>query len=181
MTRTARHPVARVQPTHTAGLWRATGLMWIALWASTALGAAVTEAWLTALRTPPPRDALGATPETAMSLLVHNALVALWPLALVVLDWPSWPGLRRVGDALVATQLLAQGLVVGQALASHPAIWRYLPHLPVEWLALAIIAAAWTDARSRPPTRRGGLAVIAAATLVALAAAAIIETYAVPV
>ena len=165
MTRTARHPVARVQPTHTAGLWRATGLMWIALWASTALGAAVTEAWLTALRTPPPRDALGATPETAMSLLVHNALVALWPLALVVLDWPSWPGLRRVGDALV----------------SHPAIWRYLPHLPVEWLALAIIAAAWTDARSRPPTRRGGLAVIAAATLVALAAAAIIETYAVPV
>lgn len=153
---------------------------WIAIWATTALGAASTAAGIGALRTPPPRDALDATPATAISLLGHNALIALWPFALISLGWPSLPGVRWVGDALIAAQLVLDGLVVGGALASHPAMWRYLPHLPVEWLALAIPAAAWMNARITPPAHRRELAAATGATLAALTAAAVIETYAVP-
>jgi hypothetical protein len=159
---------------------RSATAIWIALWATTALGAAGAAAGIDALGTPPPHDALDATPATAISVLGHNALIALWPLALIVLGWPSLPGARRVGDALVTAQLLLQGAMVGGALASHPATWRYLPHLPVEWLALAIPAATWMNARLTPRAQRRELAAAAAATLAALTAAAVIETYAVP-
>lgn len=159
---------------------RRTAAIWVALWAATALGAASAAAGIDALRTPPPYDALDTTPATAMSLLGHNALIALWPVALIALGWPSLPGVRWVGDALVAAELLLQGLVVGGALASDPAMWRYLPHLPVEWLALAIPAAAWMNARIRPAAQRRELAAASAATLAALTAAAVIETCAVP-
>jgi hypothetical protein len=162
-----------------AGVRRAAAT-WIALWATTTLGAASAAAGIDALHTPPPRDALDARPATAISLLGHNALIALWPLALIATGWPTLRSVRWVGDALIAAQLLLHGLVVGGALASHPAMWRYLPHLPVEWLALAIPAAAWMNARLTPPVQRRQLAAATVATLAALTAAAVIETYAVP-
>ena len=179
MTAPQRRGIGARQPRSVAEVRRAAAA-WIALWATTALGAASAAAGIDALHTPPPRDALDATPATAISLLGHNALIALWPLALIALGWPSLAGVRWVGDALIAAQLVLHGLVVGGALASHPAMWRYLPHLPVEWLALAIPAAAWMNARITPPVQRRELAAATAATLAALTAAAVIETYAVP-
>jgi hypothetical protein len=179
MTARQRQGIVAHQPRSFAEVrWAAA--TWISLWASTALGAAGAAAGIYALGAPPPHDALDATPATAISLLGHNALTALWPLALIALGWPSLAGGRWLGDALVSAQLLLHGLVVGGALASHTSMWRYLPHLPVEWLALAIPAAAWMNARIRPPAQRRELAAATAATLAALTAAAVIETYAVP-
>ena len=158
----------------------AAGTAWIALWAATALGALTVAAGADALRTPAPHDALDATLTTATELFAHNAIVALWPLALVAIGWPSLPVARRLGDALVAAQLLGHGLLVGGALASHPAMWRYLPHLPAEWLALAIPAGSWATARARPSGQPVHLVASALLTLAALFAAALLETYLVP-
>jgi hypothetical protein len=115
-----------------------------------------------------------------VELVAHNLPVAVWLLALVALGWPALPGARRVGDALVVGQLLGHGALVGNALAQHPGLWRYLPHLPLEWLALATPVAVW--ARARAGRRIGAVAAGLAALRVAglLGLAAIVETYLVP-
>jgi hypothetical protein len=181
-TRRTRTPAGRRRraPSAPASLPVATATAWTALWATTALGAIAVTAGADVLRTPAPRDALDATLKTAANLATHNAIVALWPLALVALSWPSLPIARRLGDALIAAQLLDHGLVVGGALASQPAMWRYLPHLPAEWLALAAPAGTWATARTHPLGQPAQLGTAAATTLAAVIAAALLETYLVP-
>jgi hypothetical protein len=157
-----------------------------ALWLATLLGAALALVGLRVLSAGVPHDALAARTSTALALLAHNAPVALWPLALTVLGWHALPLVRTAGDVLITGQLVAHGLIVGSALGQHPAVWRYLPHLPLEWLALALPAGAWLTARTLPPggptaPRYVGLALIAASCLAALAGAALMETYLVPV
>lgn len=136
------------------------------------------------LTTGVPRDALPAGPSTVLELLAQNAPVALWPLALVALGWPAIPAIRTLGDLLIIAQLLGHGLLVGAALAAHDGLWRYLPHLPLEWAAIAVPAGAWLTARSRP----GGVALDRRAltwagglTGALLIAAGAVETYAVPI
>lgn len=148
-----------------------------ALWASTAAGGALAELGVE-LTAGTPRDALPARLHVAAELFTHNALVALWPLVIAALGWPAIPIARAVADAAITGHLLGHGLLVGNALASHPDLWRYLPHLPVEWLALALPAAAWITAR-----RSEDVAPLFTTSLTALvlAAAALLETYAVPI
>jgi hypothetical protein len=151
-----------------------------ALFAAALVGALLEAAGVGGITVPAPRDALAARPGTALTLFAHNAGVALWPLALVALGWPALAWVRGVGDALVAGQLVGHGALLGSALAQQPELWRYLPHLPFELLALALPAAAWITARTstrRPPTELVG---VAAAVLGLLALAALLETYAVP-
>jgi hypothetical protein len=157
---------------------RALAGTYAALWAATGVAVLAGALGLHPADVSPPRDVLPATVATAASLLAHNLLVALWPLALVALDWPRLRATRLAGDALIAAQLAAHGLLVGGALAQHPALWRYLPHLPAEWLGLALPAARWLIAR-RDPDRRA-LATWALAATAALAAGALLETWAVP-
>jgi hypothetical protein len=155
---------------------------YLALWLATAAGAALASAGVRLVVARAPRDALQPSLDTASGLLAHNALVALWPLALVAIGWPALAGARLVGDALIAAQLLAHGLIVGSALAQHPDMWRYLPHLPLEWLALAIPAAAWLTTRAHPARPAATtVAVAAGACVAALLCAAALETYLVPV
>jgi hypothetical protein len=165
-------------PSHSA---RTVALAAAALLAGTALGAALDAAGTHLVDAPAPRNALPATSATALELLTHNGRVTLWPLLLVALDWPHRAVTRLVGDALLAGHLAGHGAVIGSALAQQPSLWRYLPHLPLEWLAIALPGAAWLTARraaSRPSLR--ALATTAALTLAALALAALIETYLVP-
>ena len=152
----------------------------LALCAAAAIGAALASVGVDVIATPAPRDALPATLATAGALLAHNAVVALWPLALVWLGWPRLPGACRVGDVLVAGQLAGHGALVGNALGQHPELWRYLPHLPLEWLALATPAAAWLTARRGTPTAPPRLVQLAVAVVGVLVLAAIVETYLVP-
>jgi hypothetical protein len=64
---------------------------------------------------------------------------------------------------------------------AQPETWRYLPHLPLEWLALAIPAAAWRTARGQARPGRLQLVGVAGCCVVVLAGAAVLETYLVPI
>jgi hypothetical protein len=81
---------------------------------------------------------------------------------------------------LVAGQLVGHGLLIGTAPAQQPELWRYLPHQPLEWLALALPAGAWLRARASAPPHRREPALVAPLTLAVLTASGIIETYLVP-
>ena len=162
---------------------RALSAGYAAIWTATLTATAVVAAGLVDADVDPPRPTLHAAPITVLELGAHNAAVALWPLALVALGWPSIPIARVAGDALIAAQLLAHGLLVGTAFGDEPGLWRYLPHLPLEWLAIAIPCAAWLTARrarERRDTNTAGLIQIAGACMATLVAAALIETYATP-
>ena len=128
----------------------------------------------------PPRPALAGNAGTALELLAHNAPVALWPLALVALEWHEIPVVRRVGDGLIGAQLAIHGASVGAALATWPGLARWLYHLPAEYTAIALPCAAWIAARRRGAPARGELVIAAAITLALLALAALLETWAVP-
>jgi hypothetical protein len=169
---------------------RALGGCYLGLWTATLAGTALTLAGAHVWHAPAPRPALDATPRVVGELMANNTPVALWPLALIALGWPALTGARLAGDALVTAQLLGHGLLVGAAVGQHPGLWRYLPHLPLEWLALAIPAAAWHTARRRarptPPATPPVAAVrrlgpLAGAALALLALAAAIETYLTPI
>jgi hypothetical protein len=157
-----------------------TTLALVAIAAAAGAGALLAAAGARLVVVPAPRDALAATPGTALELLRHNLPVALWPLALVALGWPAMTGVRRVGDALVLAQLAGHGALIGSALAQHGELWRYLPHLPLECLAIAVPAAAWRQARTGTPDTATQLARVGAAVAALLAVAALIETYLVP-
>ncbi|GEM_PF-5796815 len=129
----------------------------------------------------PPHDALPADVVTFVALLRHNLVVTLWPLALVVLGWAAIPVIRRVGDALVAGQVMLHGAVVGSALVQQPAIWRFLPHLPFEFAALVLPAAAWIVARQAATVSFARALAVALAVVALLVIAALIETYGTPV
>jgi hypothetical protein len=159
---------------------RALRLAFGALWAATLAGVALAHTGLRLRNVPAPHDALFPSVRTVQELATHNALVSLWPLALVAIGWPALIGVRLVGDALIAAQLLGHGLVVGSTLGERPELWRFLPHLPVEWLAIALPAAAWITARRRP-VRRGSLLGVLVLTCAALVGAAAIETYLTPI
>jgi len=151
-----------------------------ALIAASVMGAIAALAGVDVIRVGRPHDALSNELAVTADLLRHNLVVALWPLALVALRWPSIPGICHVGDALVAGQLLLHGATLGSALAQQPTLWRFLPHLPLEWLALAVPAATWTLARRGETVGQARLVGVAGAVAVALALAALIETYGAP-
>ena len=152
----------------------------LTVWTATAAGATLGIAGVHMFAAPAPHDALPATPGTAAGLLAHNALVTLWPLALIALGWSQLRGARAAGHALVAGQLVAHGLLVGNALGQHLALWRYLPHLPIEWLALATPAGAWLAAPRHTCRSRRWLGHNLAGVVALLTLAAIVETYLVP-
>jgi hypothetical protein len=169
------------EPARTRGPSLFLGL--VAIWGATVAGALPAIAGVRFVSGRPLHDALTATPGTALELMGHNAPVVLWPLALTAIGWPALPGIRLLGDLLVTAQLAGHGLLVGAHLAEQPGLWRYLPHLPLEWLAIAAPAGAWLDARTRHGVRTDdhSLALLLALSLTALLTATLIETYLVPV
>lgn len=146
------------------------------LWTATLIAAAASATGLVGVSTHAPHDALAASPATAWALLLHNAVVALWPLALVALGWPQIPVARQAGDVLVAAQLVVHGTSVGLAFGAQPVLWRFLPHLPAEWLGLSAPIAGWLLARRQRDATR----TLAGVSLAALVVAAAVETWAVP-
>ena len=90
-------------------------------------------------------------------------LVALWPLALVRLRLAGDPGVARiVGDALDRRAARSRTeCSSADAVGQRPDLWRYLPHLPFEWLGLALPVAGWrllAVASRRPATHLAGVA-----------------------
>lgn len=145
-----------------------------------ALGVALAALRAAVITVGTPHDALAATPSTTAGLFWHNLPVVAWPLALFWLGWTAIPVARAVGDALISGQLLWHGVLLGNALAQEPGLWRYLPHLPLELTALAIPAAAWFHARRTGTPATKTLATLTATVVALLMAAAILESYLVP-
>jgi hypothetical protein len=158
---------------------RAFALCLTATWAATLGGALVTAVGLIETAGREPHDALEAQPETVLALVAHNAPIVAWPFAVVAVGWHGLSGVRVVGDLLVAGQVVSHGAIVGAAIGEHPELWRYLPHLPLEWAAISASAAAWLHARKSSAVR-GEVLRLVAATAVAVLSAAVVETYLVP-
>jgi hypothetical protein len=156
-------------------------LVVVVLPAAALLGAAAAAAGKRLVVVPTPSDALPATAATAVALFAHNAGVALWPLAITTLQWPRMRVVRELGDTLVGAQLVGHGALIGNAILQQPALWRYLPHLPAEWLGIALPCAAWVAARYEHELAARHHLRVAAISVALLAIAAVIETYLVPI
>ena len=119
---------------------------------------------------------LGAVAE----LFAHNLLVAGWPLVFVLLQLHRAAWQREFGTVLLGGFLIVNASFVGAASGvAGDALVPYVVHLPVEWAALAAAATAWLVACKRPLSR-ATLAVLAVVFVILVAAAAALETYAVP-
>lgn len=130
-----------------------------------------------------PRDALHGSLGEIASLAAHNAGVALLPLGLLAIGWDQLRGVERAGDALIAGMLIANGASIGRGFAQAGSeLFAYLPHLPLEWAALALPAGAWFAFRARPPRERArALVHVAALTGLLVVLAAVVESLTVPV
>lgn len=129
---------------------------------------------LTAANNPPPNVAL------ALSIAANNALHSVWPLTLELIDAQARRWTRALADALVTSNLIVPGVLVGAALAAHgPRTLPYLPHVPVELAGITAGAAGWAverDGRLSGRERAIGIGVSVAVLLFA----ASIEAYLVP-
>lgn len=110
-----------------------------------------------------------------------NVRVALLPLLLTAIGAWRRPVPRTVSDIVVAGTLTLNAMLVGAALGVHGTrLMPFLPHLPLEWTALAVCGAPWLLARHGSPVRTDDLVVAAAAGVLLLGAAAVVETFLTP-
>lgn len=120
------------------------------------------------------------TLHAAFGLLVNNARATGWPLLATVLGAQQPPLLRRAVHAAVAISLAANLVPVAAAIGVYrSALVPYLPHVPLELYATTTGPTTWLLSTSRTLTRRQ-LALIALSIVLALAAAALLETWGVP-
>lgn len=161
-------------------------LTYVVLWALT-LGSAIIFGWpLLPVAYEWIGDRLLLEPHTvpsigaAADLFAHNLLAAGWPLVFVLLQLHRAAWQREFGTLLLGGFLIVNASFVGAASGvAGDALVPYVVHLPVEWAALAVSATAWLVACKRPLSRTA-LAVLVVAFVSLLAAAAMLETYAVP-
>jgi hypothetical protein len=115
-----------------------------------------------------------------IALLAHNLPIAAWPLLLGRMRARARPATRALADAMIVLCALANALPVGIALGGYgSALLAYLPHLPLEWAALALGYASWLAERE-DPLGRGERSALLALIGCLLGAAAALETLAIP-
>jgi hypothetical protein len=91
----------------------------------------------------------------AASIFATNLRVAVIPLILIALRFQVGRVSRLLGDVLLAAVLAGNAIRVGLALGRwQDRLLPYLPHLPLEYLAIAAAGAAWLDARRHPVNGR---------------------------
>jgi hypothetical protein len=115
-----------------------------------------------------------------VKLAWHNLKICGLPLLLVYTrirphGWVGWTIHTAVG-----ANVLVNGIVVGAALGAYGhRIVPYLPHLPIEWAAVALGAGTWFAHTRRPFTQRQGNT-LTVALLTAVLLAAGVELYLTP-
>jgi len=128
-----------------------------------------------------PRATLHGSAAEGAGILVHNLRVLAAPVILAAAGWAECRATRLAGDAVVVLITVSSPLAVGAALGRHgPELVRFLPHVPLEWAALSIAAAAWVTATRGGRLTGRVLAAYAVAAIAAAAVAASVETLAVP-
>jgi hypothetical protein len=171
---TARAP--RATRSHAWRVAETLGLLWVL----TLAAAATSAAWPTLAPSTPPHPTLRGTAVEAVAILVSNLRVLAAPFVLALFRWPGNATTRRIGDLLVVALICENAIGVGLELGR----WRgqllpYLPHLPLEWLALATAGAAWLAVRHQR-AEPGVLVRYAVAVLAVAAAAAACEVLLTP-
>ena len=158
-------------------------LCWVALAATTALGAAAAIAWPALGPATHPHATLHPSLDAIASIVLNNVRVLAAPFILVAARFDRNRVSRVAGDTIVATILIGNAIAVGFALGRwRGALIPYVPQLPVEYLAAATAATAWLDARRRSTALSApSIAVTSAvATLGLTTAAAAIEVLLTP-
>jgi hypothetical protein len=127
-----------------------------------------------------PQPTLTGSLSDWLSILGTNLRVLAVPFLLAALRFPATRLGRILGDLVVAAFTAFSTLTVGVAIGR----WRgrlipYLPHLPLEWLALSLALAAWLLIRTGHARLRQ-LAELAVVIVVLLTSAAAVETWATP-
>lgn len=112
--------------------------------------------------------------------LARNMAIAAAPSEWAAIGAAQNRRWRHVVDAVLTATLLTDAGLVGVALGAYGArLLAWLPHLPLEWAALAVGVLPWLAAR-RGQRRRVDLLAPLAACFVLLLAAACIETWLTP-
>jgi hypothetical protein len=157
----------------------------LAVWTLTATAALITTALPAAGQLARDDLRLALMPASAppatriLDVALTNAVAAGWPLLLALLDGPH-RAIRAVHRALIVAWLAVNVIPVGAAIGAYGTrILPYLPHLPLEWTAIALALAGYLHARGRQAPGRVLLAPALGLAVVLIAAAAV-ETYATP-
>jgi hypothetical protein len=158
---------------------RRIALAYTALWALTGAGALIGAALPALVPAGRPHPSLHGTLSDLAAIAATNARTLSAPFLLALLGFPAHRSSRRLGDLLLGVLLAGNALRVGAALVR----WRgrllpYVPQLPVEWLAVAVAAAAWLTLRG--DGRRDTALAYLAAVLTLVVSAAAIETTCTP-
>jgi hypothetical protein len=127
-----------------------------------------------------PHPTLVGTVGEAASILLDNLRALAAPFLLIALGFPAARITRTIGDVAIAAILAVNCVTVGVALGRWQGrLLPYLPHLPLEFSALACSTCAWLIARD-DTRRRREVAVLALVTIALLIGAACLETWATP-
>ena len=149
------------------------------LWIVTALGAGaeLLEPGLTGAT--PPHPTLHATAAAIASIFTTNLRVLALPFLLIAVGCHTNRITRVAGDMSVAAVLAINAFCIGAAIGQwRTALMPYLPHLPLEYAAVAVAASAWIKVRQHTTRRpllstRETVVELVAATALLLAAAAV--------
>lgn len=126
-------------------------------------------------------DAVSRSPLAAADIALHNAAIAGAVLACAAVAPHVTAHARRGLGTLLAALLVLNAGLVGLAIGAYggPAVRATAAHVPLELAAMSLAAGAYMQACRRRLAARA-LANVAAATVLLLAAAALLETYASP-
>jgi hypothetical protein len=127
-----------------------------------------------------PHPTLTGTVGEAASILLNNLRGLAGPFLLIIVGFPGARITRAIGDVAIAAILTVNCVTVGVQLGRWQGrLLPYLPHLPLEFSALACSTCAWLIARDDTKDQRE-LTVLALATIALLIGAACLETWATP-
>lgn len=130
-----------------------------------------------------PRAVLHPTLVAILSILATNLRVLAAPFVLAAFRFSSSRCGRVLGDLIVGGILVGNALWIGLALGRWQGqLIRFVPQLPLEYLAASTSATAWLDARwrgTKRPDVRTSCSYAALAVLL-LVSAAIVEVRATP-
>lgn len=164
--------------------YRALVTVYLAIWAAFAVGWVVASVlpWVATAMRAHLRLELDhyARPSVAVvvALVTHNTTIAWWPLATIAAGLHR-SCVRAVVDVLLAGAAVANAAVVGGAFGAYGGrLIAFLPHLPLEFLGLALPITAWMVRRRPCSADPIGVPWIAALTVGVLAIAALVEAYA---
>ena len=122
----------------------------VGLIAATALGVVLELVDHDLFTSTPPHPTLLPTVGAISSIFVTNLRVAAVPFILIAFRFPSASSTRTAGDLVLTGILFANAVRIGLAIGRwQTQLVPYLPHLPLEYLAISVAAGAWLSARDR--------------------------------